>query len=186
MHAVLQPFSSNLLDASHFAWCIKWLLSFSSECHKVQPFGLQMTSLLVTSFIQFQYAVSSDISLWIPVNLFIHPGLLKLGLHSWLHITRKTTAWSAYNCHSAFLTCKHSRCISVILIQGLWSTKHAWLAKARSEDLSGGNVWLIWRLCWGKKSLAKWMAGFQFEENSLEVLHPYWIPAILFASVFLP
>ena len=30
------------------------------------------------------FAVSSDISLWIPVNLFILPELLKLGLHSWL------------------------------------------------------------------------------------------------------
>ena len=80
------------------------------------------------------FAVSSDISLWIPVNLFILPGLLKL--HSWLNnITIKCIP----NCHSMFLTCKHSHCMSVILIQGLWFTKHAWLAKTWSEDLSGGK-----------------------------------------------
>ena len=143
--------------------------------------------LLVTSFIQFQYAVSSDISLWIPVNLFLNiQDFLNLDcIFGYILLEKQLHEVHTY-CHSVFLTCKHSRCISVILIQGLWSTKHAWLAKARSEDLSGGNVWLIWRLCWGKKSLAKWMAGFQFEENSLEVLHPYWIPAILFASVFFP
>ena len=104
------------------------------------------------------FAVSSDISLWIPVNLFILRGLLKL--HSWLHnITIKCIP----NCHSAFLTCKHSRCMSVILIQGLWFTKHAWLAKTWSEDLSGGKCLVNMKtLCWGFQ--------LQFGQGTLQIL----------------
>jgi len=107
--------SSFLMDASHFAWCIKWLLSFSSGCHMMQPFGLQVTWYEVTSLFGYQSTFLCN-----------HPGLLKLGLHSWLHIiTRKCI----HNyCHSVYLTCKPSSCcMSVILIQGLWSTRHAWL-----------------------------------------------------------
>ena len=182
MHVVLQPFSSNFFSN----WMPAILLDVSSgffpsfwnaiRCSHLDFKWLLFYCDFFHSLIQFQkfclLYISSDISLWLPntqSTCLYYQDFLNLDcILGYISLLEN----NCMKCIHIATVCSSD---ANILIQGLWSTKHAWQAKSGCVPAcTRRGIWTNTKtLCWGKKSLAKWMDGFQLEENSLKVLHPY-------------